>query len=128
MNAKPIFKDGTMATITIPAYMQPRELFAVLHHHVQEHGPIYCLTYAEDRKKELVHLALYSCKAIEPTQGRKMSRWDTDLPFIKVASFLRMLKVSLRFNGPLLAVTLSQDKDISIIKAYSNDEPWDPEW
>ena len=127
MNAKPIFKDGTVATITIPAYMQPRDIFAVLQHHAEEYGPIYCLTYAEDHKKELVHLAIYSCKAIEPTPERKIHKWDTYLPFIKVASFLRMLKVILRFNGPLLAFALSQDKDLSVLKAYSNAEPWNPE-
>lgn len=127
MNAKPIFKNGTMATVSIPSYMQPHELFEVLYHHIGQYGPIYSLTYAEDRKREITHLAIYSCKAIQPTTGQKMNKWETDLPFIKVAPFLRMLKVILRTNGPLLAFALSQDKDISILKAYSNAEPWDPE-
>ena len=127
MNAKPIFKNATMATVTITAYMQPRDLLVVLGHHVQEYGPIYSLTYAEDRKEEKIYLVMYSCKAIKPTHGRKINKWETDLPFIKVAPFLRMLKVILRSNGPLLAFTLSQDKDISVLRAYSNTEHWDPE-
>lgn len=126
MNIKPIFKDGTVTALTFPLWERPMKVYEALQKIIEINGPIYHISYGENMKGEYIDLLVYCYQDLNLAKSQKKCQWNTDLPFIHVTPWTKILKTIIRQYGPILRFEIDQKKDWTIISAYMFGCPWNP--